>query len=98
MTWICFLPLSTSHRPPTRAPRRGRTPPAVEGAIASWVRRALLVPADATIEIAEWVATDSRATPHTVHVLVGTGRARRCFVLDKASERITEADVRAAVR
>ena len=40
---------------------------------------------------------DSRAVPHSVCVLVGTGRYRRRFVIEKASERITLADVRAAL-
>lgn len=45
----------------------------------------------------EWVAMDCRDVSHSVPVLVGTGRARRCFATEKASKRIGLADVNAAL-
>lgn len=53
------------------------------------------MPAETRVEVFEWVSMDSRAVPHSVCVLVGTGRARRRFVIEKASERIALADVHA---
>ena len=56
------------------------------------------LPRDAAVELSEWVSMDWRVAPHTLHILGGTGHARRLFVVEKASERIDEGDVRLAVR
>jgi hypothetical protein len=92
-----FLPLSQLARPPALGPRRRAIDPAVGRTLDSWIRSALHVPAEQSIDLFEWVSMDSRAVPHSVWGLVGTGRARRRFVIEKASERITEADVHAAL-
>jgi hypothetical protein len=53
--------------------------------------------ADTIVTVSEWVATDSRAAPHTVCFVVGTGDTRRVLVVEKAAERIVQADLMAAV-
>jgi len=58
----------------------------------------LRAPRDTTVELSEWVSLDCRVAPHTLHILVGTGHARRLFIVQKASERIDEDDIRLAVR
>ena len=93
-----FLRLLPPPRPPARPPRRRTADPAVACTLASWVRSALHLPRDAAVELSEWVSMDCRVAPHTLHILVGTGHARRLFVVEKASERIDEGDVRLAVR
>lgn len=92
-----FLPLSQLGRPPALGPRRRGIDPVVARTLDSWIRGALHVPAETALDLLEWVSMDSRAVPHSVCVVVGTGRARRRFVFEKASERITEVDVRAAL-
>ena len=84
-------------RPPALGPRRRAIDRAVGRTLDSWFRSALRVPAEQSIELLEWVSMDSRAVPHSVWVLVGTGRARHRFVIDKASERIALADVHPAL-
>jgi hypothetical protein len=93
-----FFPLSQLGRPPALGPRRRAVDPAVARTLDSWVRNALHAPDAQSIELREWVSMDSRAVPHSVCVVVGTGRARRRFVIEKASERINEADVHSALR
>jgi len=93
-----FIRLSPLPRPPARHPRRRTADPAVAHTLDSWVRSALHVPRDTTVELSEWVSMDCRVAPHTLHILVGTGHARRLFVVEKASERIDEGDIRLAVR
>jgi hypothetical protein len=48
------------------------------------------------VELSEWVSLDSRSIPHTVSILVEAGGAHRHLVIERASERIVAADVRAA--
>ena len=93
-----FFPLSQLARPPALDPRHRSIDPAIARALDSWFRNALRLPADTSVELSEWVSVDSRAVPHRVCVLVGTGRASRRFVIEKASERIVLADVHAALR
>jgi hypothetical protein len=92
-----FSPLPLRARAPARGPRRRVIDSAVGRRLESWFKSALRVPADQSIEVLEWVSMDSRAIPHRVCILVGTGRAPRRFVIDKASERIALADVLAAL-
>ena len=91
-----FFQLLQLGRPPALGPRRRAIDPTVARTLDSWFRNALHEPAEQSIELLEWVSMDSRAVPHSVCVLVGTGRYRRRFVIEKASERITLADVHAA--
>ena len=97
MNALIICPLSQLARPPALGPRRRAIVPAVARTLDAWIRSALDMPAETRVELSEWVSMDSRAVPHSVRVLVGTGRARRRFVIEKASERITLADVRAAL-
>ena len=96
MNALIIYPLSQLARPPALGPRRRAIVPAVARTLDAWIRSALDMPAETRVELSEWVSMDSRAVPHSVRVLVGTGRARRRFVIEKASERITLADVHAA--
>jgi hypothetical protein len=45
----------------------------------------------------EWVSCDSRAVPHTVCLVVQSEGLRRHLVIEKASARIVESDLRAAL-
>jgi len=97
MNAIISYPLSQLALPPALGPRRRATDLAVARMLVARIRRALNMLAETRVWLSEWVSMDSRAVPHSVRVLVGTGRARRCFALDKASERIGFADVNAAL-
>jgi hypothetical protein len=90
---LIFFPHSQPARPPALGPRTRAIDPEVARRLDSWIRSALQMPAETRVELSEWVSMDSRAVPH----LVGTGRARRCFAIDKATERIGLADVNAAL-
>ena len=91
-----FFPLSQLGRPPALGPRRRAIDADVARTLDSWIRSAMQLPAETSVGLFEWVSMDSRAVPHSVCVLVGTGRYRRRFVIEKASDRITLADVHAA--
>jgi hypothetical protein len=93
-----FLPLAEPVRPPSLGPRRRGLDPNIERTLRAWVRSFLDLVADAPIELVEWVSLDSRAAPHTVFIIVGTGRKRRTVAIEKASERIVEADIRTSLR
>ncbi|MBM4183431.1 MAG: hypothetical protein FJ207_04295 [Gemmatimonadetes bacterium] len=83
--------------PVALAPRRRAIDPNVARTLEAWIRSALHVAAEASVRLSEWVSMDSRAVSHRVYVFVGTGTACRCFVLEKASERIFQADVHGAL-
>lgn len=91
-----FYPLLQLARPPALSPRRRVIDPEVARKLDSLIRSILHMPAETRLELSEWISMDSRGVPHSVYVHVGTGRDRRCFVIDKASERIALADVHAA--
>jgi len=97
MNALIVYPRSQLARPPALGPRRRAIVPAVARNLDSWIRSALDMPAETRVELSEWVSMDSRVVPHSVCVVVGIGRARRCFANDKASERIGLADVNAAL-
>lgn len=86
----------TQPRPPALGPRWRQLDPVVSMRIESWFRTLLQVASDTPIAVSEWVSMDSRTSPHTLHVVVGTS-AERHFVIAQASERLTEADVQAAI-
>jgi len=89
--------LSQLARPPALGPRRRAIDAAVARTLVAWIRSALDMSAATRVELSELVSMGSRAVPHSVRVLVGPARARRCFAIDRASERIALADVNAAV-
>jgi len=51
-----------------------------------------------SIDVSEWVSVDSRSVPHTVVVTVAAGLKTRVLIIEKASERIDEADVCVSLR
>jgi hypothetical protein len=80
------------------APRRRVLDLAVEHRLRAWIRGALELPSTVPVSLTEWVAMDSRATPHTVTISMGRGETARHLTIAKAGERISERDVRSAAR
>jgi hypothetical protein len=82
-------------RPPALPSRRRTLDSNVERRLRSWIRSALQLPTATPIQLCEWISMDSRCVPHTLSVVVD-GAVFRHFTIEKASERILEADVRFA--
>lgn len=86
----------SASRPPALPARRRPIDASVERSLRSWIRSALQLPATSPIRLCEWVSMDSRAVPHVLCATVGHGAVLRHFTIEKAAERIAEADVRLA--
>jgi hypothetical protein len=87
-----FAQFAVPSRPPALGPRRRGLAPDDEARVASWLRGALQVPLHERVELSEWTSMDSRAVPHVLFIAIGARGARRCFAIEKAAERIVEAD------
>lgn len=81
-------------RPPCLPPRRRRIALWTRARLCEWTRLALGLNQAARINVEEWVATDSRLTPHIVQITVETHG--RSITIEQASERICIGDVFAA--
>ena len=92
-----FLCLPPSAPTPALGPRRRRIAPKVERALRGWIHDELRASTGKLVDLSEWVSLDSRAIPHAVSILVEAGGAHRHLVIERASERIVAADVRAAM-
>lgn len=97
MSYLVFLRSASATRPPALDPRLRRIDPAVERRLERWVRNILQLRLDTPLTFTEWVALDSRAVPHTLFIRAGAGREQRSFVIERASERIAELDLREAL-
>mgnify|MGYP000013171881 CR=1 FL=1 len=93
-----FFKLPGGVRPPCLPPRQRSISPGVERALRSWVATLLNLSVAERIDVSEWVSTDSCSVPHSVFLTVGIGLETRVLVIEKASERIDEADVRMSLR
>lgn len=56
------------------------------------------MPANTPVELFEWVSMDSRALPHALYIVVSTRSAQMRYIINKASERVAQADVLALAR
>lgn len=84
-------PVLLDARPPCLPPRRRPLAPAMRAQLAEWTRLALGLSQTARIDVEEWVATDSRLTPHVVQITVQPHGFR--VTIEKASERVSIGDV-----
>jgi hypothetical protein len=92
-----FLRLSLGSRPPALGPVQRSIPADVQRTLHAWIRDELSASTARVVELSEWISRDSRAVSHTVCIVVEAHRARRQYVIEKASERIVEDDVREAL-
>ncbi|HEY0463267.1 MAG TPA: hypothetical protein VGC79_03615 [Polyangiaceae bacterium] len=95
---VTFLFVTAPPCPPALASRRRIAAPGVEEDLASRLRRALRVPSDQRVELSEWISLDSRAAPHVLFTRIGAGGSWRCFMIEKAAERVVDADIHRALR
>ena len=93
-----FFFIAVPPRPPALASRRRLAAPGVEEHLASRLRRTLRVPSDQRVELSEWISLDSRAAPHVLFIRIGAGDSWRCFAIEKAAERVVDADIHGALR
>jgi hypothetical protein len=85
-------------RPPTLGYRRRTLAPNVEADLRRWLSEAYRSSGGKLVALSEWISLDPRTTPHTLLVQVKFGTSHRDLMLEKASERLSEEDVRRAVR
>jgi hypothetical protein len=85
-------------RAPYQGPRRRELAPADLEHFRRWLSAELRLSALAVIEAVEWVAFDSRETPHTTMVSVRDGQWQFAFTVGKPLDKIVSPDLPPAVR
>lgn len=85
---LTFLP-----RPPYQGPRRRELAPSEIERFRRWLTDELSLSALAVIEVAEWVAFDSRETPHTTMISVRDGQWQLAFAVGRSLREVETADL-----
>lgn len=98
---LTFVRATSTCRSPALPPRREPLSPSFLARLHTWCdalrRSGALAPTFRVLDGWEWVSCDSRAVPHTVCIVVQRDGARQHLLVDKASARIVESDLRAAL-
>ncbi len=80
-------------RAPYQGPRPRELAPADIERFRRWLAAELRLSARAAIEVAEWVAFDSRETPHTTMIAVRDGERQFAFAVGKELSEIGSVDL-----